>query len=216
MDIHDLEKLIKERRSIRRWTKKEVPDDLIKKGIELGTWAPNGGNYQGWRFIAVKNREVKNKLADAVQRITDKVASWPEAEAWREDVDRYRNRVSFFREASVVLAVLASQYRSVTDKVLLARESVDREAQEVMAFRRSAPTSVQSVAAAVTTMLLVVQQMGLGAIWLGAPLMAKREIETILKVPAGLDLTSLVAVGYADESPQRTRKPVEEVLEFVR
>jgi hypothetical protein len=46
--------------------------------------------------------------------------------------------------------------------------------------------------------------------------MAKKEIQTILKAPAGMDLTSLIAVGYPDESPRRERRPVDEVLEFVR
>jgi nitroreductase len=65
-------------------------------------------------------------------------------------------------------------------------------------------------------MLLVFHHMGLGAVWLGAPLMAKKEIETIVKAPENLSLVCLVAVGYPDESPQRDRKPVEEVLRFVR
>jgi nitroreductase len=101
------------------------------------------------------------------------------------------------------------------DKILVARESLDSEARQILTFRRTAPTSIQSVAAAVTTMLLAFHQMGLGAVWLGAPLMAKREIETILKVPSNLFLICLVAVGYADEAPQVGRNRVEEVLEFV-
>jgi nitroreductase len=102
------------------------------------------------------------------------------------------------------------------DKVLIARESVDSEAKKILAFRRSAPTAIQSAAASATTMLLAFHQMGLGAVWLGAPLMAKREIETILKVSASLSLICLVAVGYPDESPQKERKPVDQILEFVR
>ena len=102
------------------------------------------------------------------------------------------------------------------DKVLLKRESFDSEAKQVLAFRRSAPTSIQSVAAAVATTLLAFHQMGLGAVWLGAPLMAKREIEAILKVSSSLSLICLVAVGYPDESPQKERKPVDQVVEFVR
>jgi nitroreductase len=65
-------------------------------------------------------------------------------------------------------------------------------------------------------MLLAFHQMGLGAVWLGAPLVAKKEIETLLKVPANLSFICLVAVGYPDESPQKDRKPVEQVMEFVR
>jgi len=64
-------------------------------------------------------------------------------------------------------------------------------------------------------MLLVFQQMGLGAVWLVSPIQAKKEIEAILKVPSNIDLICLIAVGYPDESPQKERRPVEGVLEFV-
>jgi nitroreductase len=216
MDTEALEKLVKGRRSIRKWKKEDVPDELIKKAIELGTWAPNGGNYQGWHFLVIKKEEIIVKMADAVQSIHDRIAGWPEAEQWREDVNRYRKLASFFRNAPVVVAAFTGEYQSVMDKVLLTRESFDPEAKQVLTFRRSAPTAVQSAAAAVATMLLAFHQMGLGAVWLGAPLMAKKKIETILNVPSSLSLICLVAVGYADESPQKDRKPVGEVLEFIR
>jgi len=215
MNIQDLENLIKGRRSVRQWKKQEVPDEFLKKAVELATWAPNGGNYQGWRFIIVKQKEMIEKLANAVQSVADKIASWPEAVSWQEDVDRYRKNASFFRNAPVCIGVFSGVYQSPMDKVLIARESFDREAKEILGFRRSAPTAVQSVAAAVTTMLLVFQQMGLGAVWLVSPIQAKKEIEAILKVPSNIDLICLIAVGYPDESPQKERRPVEEVLEFV-
>lgn len=215
MEIQVLEKLIKGRRSIRRWKESDVPDALLKQAVELATWAPNGGNYQGWHFKVVKNRDIINKMAVAVQAAADKVASWPEAASWQEDAQRYRKNASFFRSAPVCIAVFAREYRSVMDKILIARESLDSEARQILAFRKTAPTSIQSAAAAVTTMLLAFHQMGLGAVWLGAPLMAKREIETILKVPSNLFLICLVAVGYADEAPQKDRNRVEEVLEFL-
>jgi len=215
MELQALEKLVKGRRSVRKWKKEDVPDEFIKKAIELGTWAPNGGNYQGWHFIVIKKKEIIVKMADAVQSISDRIAGWPEAKEWQGDVDRYRKNASFFRNAPVCIAAFTGEYQSVMDKVLLARESFDPEAQQVLTLRRSAPTAIQSAAAAVTTMLLAFHQMGLGAVWLGAPLMAKREIETLLKVPSNLSLICLVAVGYADESPQKERKPVEEVIGFV-
>ena len=215
MDTEVLEQLVKGRRSVRKWKKGDVPDELIKKAIELGTWAPNGGNYQGWHFIVIKKEEIIVKMADAVQSISDRVAGWPEAKEWQGDVDRYRRNASFFRNAPVVVAAFTGEYQSVMDKVLLTRESSDPEAKQVLTFRRSAPTAIQSVAAAVATMLLALHQMGLGAVWLGAPLMAKREIEMILNIPANLSLICLVAVGYADESPQKDRKPVDQVLEFI-
>jgi nitroreductase len=215
MNIQDLEKLIKGRRTIRQWKKQEVPEELLKKAVELATWAPNGGNYQGWRFVVAKNKDVIGKMADAVQSVADKIASWPEAKSWEEDIKRYQKNASFFRNAPACIGLFTGDYQSPMEKVLVARESFDAEAKKVLGFRRSAPTVVQSVAAAVTTMLLVFHQMGLGAVWLASPLQAKKEIETILKVPPAMALVCLVAVGYPDESPQKDRKPVDQVLEFV-
>ena len=216
MDFQELERLIKGRRSIRKWTKREVPDDLLKKAIELATWAPNGGNFQGWHFVVVKSKKVIEKMADAVQSIADQIASWPEAKAWQDDIKRYQKNASFFRNAPACIGVFVGQYKSVADNVLTTRETIDSEAKKILEFRRSAPTSIQSAAAAATTMLLAFHHMGLGAVWLGAPLMAKKEIETILKVPANQDLICLVAVGYPYESPQKDRKPVDQVLEFIK
>ena len=210
-----LEKLIRGRRSIRKWKRDEVSDELLKKAVELATWAPNGGNYQGWRFIIVKNQEVIEKVANAVQSVIDRIASWPEAKSWQEDILRFQKNASFFRNAPVCIGVFTSEYQGVMDKVLIVRESFDHEAKEILGFRRSAPTAIQSAAAAVATMLLVFHHMGLGAVWLGAPLMAKKEIETLLNVPPNLSLVCLVAVGYPEESPKKERRPIEEVLRFI-
>ena len=215
MELQVLEKLIKGRRSVRQWKKGDVPDELIKKAIELGTWAPNGGNYQGWHFRIAKNKDVIEKMANAVQSAADKIAAWPEAAQWQEDVKRYQKNASFFRNAPVCIAVFTSEYQSAMDKVLVAREGFDPEARKILAFRRSAPTGIQSTAAAVTTMLLALHQMGLSAVWMAGPLIAKKEIETLLQVPANLSFVCLVAVGYPDESPRRDRKPVGEVIRFV-
>jgi len=214
MDIENLERLIRGRRSIRQWKKDEVPNELLKKAVELATWAPNGGNYQGWRFIIVKSKETVEKLANAVQSVADRIASWPEAISWQEDVKRYQKNASFFRNAPACIGVFASEYQSPMDRVLVARESFDPEAREILGFRRSAPTAIQSAAAAITTMLLVFHGMGLGAVWLVSPIQAKKEVEAILKVPPSMNLICLAAVGYPAESPRRDRKPVEEVMEF--
>jgi nitroreductase len=64
-------------------------------------------------------------------------------------------------------------------------------------------------------MLLAFHQMGLGAVWLVSPIQAKKEIETILNVPSSMDLICLIAAGYPDELPQKERKPVDQVLEFI-
>ena len=126
MEIKALEKLIKGRRSVRKWKQQTVPDELLKKAVELATWAPNGGNYQGWRFIVVKNRTVIDQMADAVQAVSDKIASWPEGAPWKEEMERARKKSSFFRNAPVCMGVFIRKYISAADKVLTAREPIDQ------------------------------------------------------------------------------------------
>jgi len=41
-------------------------------------------NYQGWKFVAVKNKDMINAIADAVRSRAQKVASWRKLLAtWR-------------------------------------------------------------------------------------------------------------------------------------
>ena len=60
-----LEKLIKERRSIRKFKKEPVSQQIVAKLIEAGTWAPSACNFQAWDFIVVDNQELKEKLIKA-------------------------------------------------------------------------------------------------------------------------------------------------------
>ena len=214
MHIDELGKIIKGRRSIRSWREDDVPDDLLKKAIELASWAPNGHNFQGWYFIVVKDQGIKEKMGQATQSAIDNIASWPEVENWRAQMDRSQKMASNFVKAPACVAVFVSNYQSHFDKILALRKKSDDEALRIRACRKFAPTSIQSVAAAVTIMLLAFHTMGLGAVWMVAPLLAKEKIESILKPPPETDLVCIVAVGYPDEIRKSGRKPVEKVLEF--
>ncbi len=49
------------RTSIRRFTDKEIPIEIIKTVLEAGIKAPSGGNIQPWRFIVVTDKaKIKN------------------------------------------------------------------------------------------------------------------------------------------------------------
>lgn len=49
----EVEKAIRERRSVRRYTGQPVERALLAKVLQAGIWAPTGGNKQPWAFIAV-------------------------------------------------------------------------------------------------------------------------------------------------------------------
>jgi len=56
---------IKDRRSIRKFQKKEIPEEIIDKLIEALIWAPSAGNLQSRKFYFILNQEIKEKLAEA-------------------------------------------------------------------------------------------------------------------------------------------------------
>ena len=55
--------VIKDRRSIRKYTSEDVPDELIEDLIESARLAPSAKNRQPWKFVIVKNN-LKNQIAD--------------------------------------------------------------------------------------------------------------------------------------------------------
>ena len=95
VEWEELSKLVKTRRSIRKFQDKPVPEELLLKALELATWAPNGGNQQAWRFLIVTNRELIQKMGDAVVAKSELMASWPEAEQFGENVARWRKNSDF-------------------------------------------------------------------------------------------------------------------------
>ncbi len=55
--------VILSRRSIRRYQKKDVPNDVLNKILEAGRQAPSASNMQPWHFIVVTDDKLKEKLA---------------------------------------------------------------------------------------------------------------------------------------------------------
>jgi nitroreductase len=62
----DVFEAIEKRRSIRSFdADKEVPEEIVEEILRCGCMAPSAGNVQPWRFIVVRDAELKRALADA-------------------------------------------------------------------------------------------------------------------------------------------------------
>jgi len=61
----ELDKAITERRSIRSYTSKEVPQKLIDEALDLASWAPSAGNLQSRDFVVIRNQQTKDDLVIA-------------------------------------------------------------------------------------------------------------------------------------------------------
>jgi nitroreductase len=217
METKDLAELIKSRRSIRVWQDKPVSEKLLSQAIELATYAPNAGNQQNWHFYVILNRDKIKAIADAVQDAADYVAAWPEAANYGELALRIIKNSAFFRSAPAAIAITTSKYESAIEKLSAGRKDTDPRARQIYEWRHIANSAIQSVGSGVAYLLLILHQMGLGAVWMTGPMQAKGQIEKILGMPAGSDLVAFIPVGYPAENPApRGRKPVTEVCEVIK
>jgi len=57
--------LIKKRASIRNFSDKKIPDDVLEYIIEVGRLAPSGGNEQPWKFGIINDENLIKKIAKA-------------------------------------------------------------------------------------------------------------------------------------------------------
>ena len=71
--MDDLFEIMQTTRSMRRLKPDPVPDELIRKILEAGASAANGGNTQRWRFLVVKDPKIKQAVQSWYKRAFDEV-----------------------------------------------------------------------------------------------------------------------------------------------
>jgi nitroreductase len=219
MQASEFASLIKSRRSVRKWQNKPVPEQMLLDAIELATWAPNGGNGQNWRFYIILNKDTIKSIVDAVQTGMSYMSTWSETAPARplppEGSPPPTSRM-FLAAAPAIIAIGANQTSGPMDQSIARRALTDAKAAEMLKWANTVNSRIQSASAAIAYLLLALHQMGLGAVWMTAPLSQnKGEIEKIIGVPANMDIVAIIPVGYPAESPTKHRKPVSEVCEII-
>ena len=62
----DVFEAMEKRHSVRSFaTDKDVPDELVEELLRCACQAPSAGNVQPWRFLVVRDDDMKRKLAEA-------------------------------------------------------------------------------------------------------------------------------------------------------
>jgi len=62
MKGRELLEVIYRRRSVRKYEKKPIPEEILKAILDAGRLAPTAKNLQPWHFIVVRDPEIKRKL----------------------------------------------------------------------------------------------------------------------------------------------------------
>ena len=170
-------------RAMRRLKPDPVPDELINKILQAAQWAPSGGNTQRWRFLVVKDPEIKKKVQVYYKRALDEVVgpryrtSPPPPGVTREQYDRQHAAVDYltdhFHEAPVWIVACLEE--------------------GTMTPTRSSGASIYP---AVQNMLLAARALGLGATLTTRHLLYEKEAEAALGLPPGVHSYAILPIGY--------------------
>jgi nitroreductase len=63
----DFYQLMKRRHSIRKFSERPVPREIIENCIKTAGTAPSGANHQPWHFVAVQSPEVKKQIREQAE-----------------------------------------------------------------------------------------------------------------------------------------------------
>jgi nitroreductase len=63
----ELKEVIEKRESVRDYEDKPIPQDKRLRVLDAARLAPSGSNRQPWKFVVVKDRQTRQKLAQAAE-----------------------------------------------------------------------------------------------------------------------------------------------------
>ncbi len=170
-------------RAMRRLRPDPVPDALIGKILEAGICAPSSGNTQRWRFLVVKDPEIKKAVQVYYKRAFDAFSgpryatSAPPPGSSKERYHRQHTAVEYltdhFHEAPVWIV-------------------------PCIEHGADAPTRYAgaSIYPAVQNMLLAARALGLGATLTTRHLRHEQESEAALGLPPGVRSYAIIPIGY--------------------
>lgn len=184
MDIYSL---IKSRRSIRAYqAERDVPENLLHKIIEAGTWAASGKNMQNWRFFVLRGEKRKAYLAHSQK-------SWLSI----KDILEKRLKPSLYKFTERFFFTLGD-----APVVIIAFAEINDQDHP--------QTQVGNVYLAIQNMVLAAQSEGLGTCIMGSPLEVEEDIRKFLGVTrTDWKLVCGLTLGYPAHEPPAPPRQLE-------
>ena len=188
------------RRTTRHFSDRNVPRKLIEYAIKTAGTAPSGAHLQPWTFVAISDKDLKNKIRQAAEDEEKKTYSDRMPESWAE-----------------LLRPLGTDYvkEHITDAPWII--VVFRQTKRIRENGEVGPTyySQESCGIAIGLFIAAIQNMGL--VTLTHTPSPMKFLRKLLRRPEHEHAMLLMPVGYpADNAkvPNLTRKNINEISEW--
>jgi len=184
---------IRERRSVRKFKKKEIRPEAIKVILDAGRWAPSAGNRQPLKFLVLSNEEEKEPLAkmyvEAYRREAEDLLN-------REDAEKYyKNPYEVKKRILGMLDLLERQLRDPPFVILICGDT------------RLSRSYIFEAGLAAQNMMLAAWELNLGSccIEIATTLLSeyfdKEKLKRVYNIPDEVDVVAIVPIGRIEEKP---------------
>ena len=105
------------RRSVREFSNRPVPRDIIETALKAANTAPSGANLQPWHFVVVSGAETKQKIREAAEAEEREFYEHRASEEWLAALEPLGTdeHKPFLETAPYLVAVFLQKYGELPD-----------------------------------------------------------------------------------------------------
>lgn len=192
---------MKRRRTIRDFSDRPVPREIIEDCIRAAGTAPNGANRQPWHFVVVEDENVKNKIREAAEEEEKEFYENRASDEWLEALAPLGTdeKKPFLEEAPYLIAIFAEKY------------GLTESGDKILNYYVK-----ESVGIATGMLITGIHHSGLASLTHTPSPMGF--LNDILDRPSNETPFLLLVVGYPKENvkvPDISKKPLSEIATFI-
>ncbi|MCG8372901.1 MAG: nitroreductase family protein [Balneolales bacterium] len=193
--------LIRNRRTVREFSNRPIPEGVIEDCLLAAGTAPNGANKQPWHFAVVTDPEIKKKIRIAAEAEEEEFYHRRAPEDWLEDLVPFgtNEHKPFLEIAPVLIGIFAQSFHLT--------EQGDREKHYYVK---------ESVGIATGMLITALHNAGLATLTHTPSPMGF--LTEIMQRPSHEKPFLLLVVGYPSNDvqvPDITKKPLSEIASFL-
>jgi iodotyrosine deiodinase len=194
--------LLNRRRTVREFSDEPVEFEIIENAIRAAGTAPSGAHMQPWRFVVVKNAEIKRQIREAAEK---------------EEYENYHGRMPA-RWLKWLAPLGTDEHKPFLEiaPVLIVVFRIDFLIDEATGETEPTYYSQESVGIATGFLLAALHHAGLATLTHTPSPM--KFLNQILKRPRNEKSFILIPVGYPARDtrvPDLKRKPLAEIMEII-
>ena len=194
-------KEMERRRTIRTFSNRPVPREIIEECLLTAGTAPNGANMQPWHFVVVSDPKVKKQIREGAEKEEREFYERRASEEWLEALASLGTdwRKPFLEEAPYLIVIFGLSNTILPD-----------------GEKRKNYYVTESVGIATGMLITAIHHAGLASLTHTPSPMAF--LNKILKRPSNERPFLVLVVGYPAEGttvPDISKKPLDEITTFV-